>query len=112
MAKLTTKKLVELLEQGQHLYVVCVSSEYIRDAQYYQAPFLIHDEERALDEERDEEDLAHEEENWVDYENPRDFLGTVMAANPLEAIQKIAKRCGYDCNHLEAYDALPDEEWR
>ena len=109
MAKLTKERLTELLEQGQHLYIVCVLSEYIRDAQYYQAPFLIHDEERNLDEENDEEELIREEDNWVDY-SPRDFLGTAIAASEPEAIRKIAERCGYDDGHLVAYDALSDAE--
>ena len=40
MAKLTRKALIELLERGENLYVVCVSSAYIRDARYYEPPFL------------------------------------------------------------------------
>lgn len=103
MAKLTKEKLKELLEQGQHLYVICVSSIYIRDAQYHDVPYS----DDADDYDQDEDD--DEEENWVDYE-PSDFLGTIMAANRSEAVHKMAKECNYNPQHLEAYDVLDDDE--
>ena len=101
MAKLTKKALIELLERGENLYVVCVSSAYIRDAQYYEPPFLNHDHESGSDE--------GDDDGWVDYE-PRDFLGTVAAANEAEACLEIAEKCNYDWTHLEAYDVLDADE--
>lgn len=105
MTKLTRKALIELLERGENLYVVCVSSDYIRDAQYYEPPFLIHDHESRSDE---DDDIQKDDNGWVDYE-PRDFLGTVVAANKEEACLKIAEKCNYDWTHLEAYNVLDDE---
>lgn len=106
MAKLTRKALIELLERGENLYVVCVSSAYIRDAQYYEPPFLIHDHESGSGE---DDDIQKDDDSWVDYE-PRDFLGTVAAANEAEACLKIAEKCSYDWTHLEAYNVLDGDE--
>ena len=87
MAKLTRKALIELLERGENLYVVCVSSAYIRDAQYYEPSLLIHDHESGSGE---DDDIQNDDNGWIDY-TPRDFLGTVVAANEAEACLKIAK---------------------
>jgi len=106
MAKLTRKALIELLERGENLYVVCVSSAYIRDAQYYELPFSNDDHESGSDE---GDDIQKDDDGWVDYE-PRDFLGTVAAVNEAEACLKIAEKCNYNWTHLEAYNVLDGDE--
>ena len=106
MAKLTRKALIELLERGENLYVVCVSSAYIRDAQYYEPSLLIHDHESGSGK---DDDIQKDDDGWIDY-TPRDFLGTVVAANEAEACLKIAKKCNYDWTHLEAYNVLDADE--
>ena len=68
MAKLTRKALIELLERGENLYVVCVSSAYIRDAQYYEPSLLIHDHESGSGE---DDDIQNDDNGWIDY-TPRD----------------------------------------
>lgn len=99
----------ELLKQGYHVYVICISSAWIRDAQYYNKPYVGNIAEYGLHEEDEEEieDIHADEDNWVDY-SPNNYVETVIALDEKEAIRKVAEKNHYNPQHLCAYDVF---EW-
>lgn len=113
---LNLSEMYELFKKGYHLYVVCVSSTWIRDAQYYHKSY--DGEVNNYDPKSDENNYCKEinessekDDEWEDY-SPNDFIGTVIATDENDAIRKVAEKYNYNPRHLVAYNAFDTMDFR
>lgn len=85
-----------------NIFVVCMDSSYIRDAQMFDTSGL-------TEEEFDEIDRYDEnaEQHWHDID-PNPFIAVVRAVSEEEACERAGKETGYDPRCLYAFKAIPD----